>query len=87
MFKECTGLESELADEGSPEPDMWKFLPETEDPESIEDSIEGKGSRSGSRLRWMSNGGGVCAFCRGDAVYDRGAKGRCDDGGGRPDAD
>jgi len=76
-----TGLESERA---SPETGRWKFFPETEDPESREDSIDGNGSRSGSRVRWASyDGGGVSAFWRGDAVYDRGWNGRCDVGGGR----
>lgn len=41
-----SGLESE---EGSPDPDIWKFLPDME--ESTDDSMDGNGSRSLSRLR------------------------------------
>lgn len=52
---------------------MWKFLPETmEELESREDSMEGNGSRSLSRLLWGSYGGGVRAFWSGEAVYETG---------------
>lgn len=43
------------------------FLPDVVDAESIEDSIEGKGSRSPSRLR-VSKGGGVRDLCKGEAA-------------------
>lgn len=48
-----TGLESELADGATPENDDAKFLPvpDADDMESSEDSIDGNGSRSLSRLR------------------------------------
>lgn len=65
-----TGLESELMERAMPEVDEWKFLPEAEDMESREDSIDGNGSRSLSRPRWPSKGGGVSDLCNGEAVYE-----------------
>ena len=62
-----TGLESELMERAMPE---WKFLPEAVDMESREDSMDGNGSRSLSRLRWPSKGGGVSDLCNGEAVYE-----------------
>lgn len=50
---------------GSPDAEMWKFWPEPV--LSIEDSTDGKGS--GSFGPSGSGGGGVNAFCSGDAVY------------------
>jgi hypothetical protein len=55
----------EEADFGSPDAEMWKLCPEPV--LSIEDSTEGKGS--GSFGPSGSGGGGVKAFCSGDAVY------------------
>jgi len=40
---------------------MWKLVPDVAD--SIDDSTDGKGCRSDN-----SGGGGVNAFCSGDAV-------------------
>lgn len=55
------------------------------DVESKDDSIDGNGSKSASRLRENSYGGGVKDLCKGDAVYDcGGGKERWDVGGGRP---
>lgn len=65
-----TGLESELIERAMPEADEGKFLPEAEDMESSEDSMDGKGSRSLSRPRWPSNGGGVSDLCNGEAAYE-----------------
>jgi hypothetical protein len=49
----------------SPDAGIWKFCP---DPAlSIEDSTDGKGS--GSFGPSGSGGGGVRAFCSGEAVY------------------
>jgi hypothetical protein len=62
-----TGLESEFAEVPMFLPKL-KFLPDEVDAESIEDSIEGNGSRS-SRLR-VSKGGGVRDLCKGDAAYE-----------------
>lgn len=64
------GLPSELMDGATPEIDDAKFLPvpDAEDMESSEDSMDGNGSRSLSRLRWFSNGGGVNALCKGEAA-------------------
>jgi hypothetical protein len=62
-----TGLESELMERAMLE---WKFLPEAEDMESREDSMDGNGSRSLSRPRWPSKGGGVSDLCNGEAVYE-----------------
>jgi hypothetical protein len=63
-----TGLESELTDGATPETEDAKFLPDAEDIESSDDSIDGNGSKSLSRPRWVSNGGGVKALCRGEAA-------------------
>lgn len=63
-----TGLESELIDRAIP--DEGKFFPEAVDMESSDDSIDGNGSKSLSRPRWPSNGGGVSDLCRGDAAYE-----------------
>lgn len=63
-----TGLESELMDRAIPEAEEGKFFPDAEDMESSEDSIDGNGSRSLSRPRWPSNGGGVSDLCRGEAA-------------------
>lgn len=65
-----TGLESEFMDGATPEMDDAKFLPlpDADDIESSDDSIDGNGSRSLSRLRWFSNGGGVNALCKGEAA-------------------
>ena len=50
---------------GSPEAGMWKFCP---DPAlSIDDSTDGNGS--GSFGPSGSGGGGVKAFCSGEALY------------------
>lgn len=57
---------------------MWKFFPETVEFESREDSTDGNGSRSVSGPPCGSYGGGVRAFCSGDAVYESGWNGRCD---------
>jgi hypothetical protein len=48
-----TGLESEFIDGATPDIDDAKFLPvpDADDIESSDDSIEGNGSRSLSRLR------------------------------------
>lgn len=64
-----TGLESELMERAMPDADEGKFFPEV-DIESREDSMDGKGSRSLSRPRWPSNGGGVSDLCNGEAVYE-----------------
>lgn len=58
---------------------MWKFLPEVMELLSRDDSTDGKGSRSVSGPERGSKGGGVRAFCSGDAVYDGGWKCRWDD--------
>ena len=76
-----TGLESELTDPVRflPNPNVF---PEADDAESREDSMDGNGSRSLSRLR-ISNGGGVRDLCKGDAAYECGWNGRCEAGGGK----
>lgn len=61
-----TGLESELIDRAIPAD--GKFFPDAVDMESKDDSIDGKGSKSLSRPRWLSYGGGVSDLCRGDAA-------------------
>lgn len=61
------GLESEFI-EGAIADAPDRFLPDAEDMESSEDSIDGNGSKSLSRLRWFSYGGGVNALCKGDAA-------------------
>lgn len=66
-----TGLESEFMefmDGATPETEEAKFLPDAEDMESSDDSIDGNGSKSLSRLRWFSYGGGVNALCKGEAA-------------------
>lgn len=65
-----TGLESELTECATPDVDDGKFLPDAVDMESSDDSIEGNGSRSLSRPRWPSNGGGVSDLCNGEAAYE-----------------
>ncbi len=64
-----TGLESELTERAMPDTDVAKFFPEV-DIESREDSMDGKGSRSLSRPRRPSKGGGVSDLCNGEAVYE-----------------
>jgi hypothetical protein len=79
-----TGLESEFMDGATPETDEAKFLPEAEDMESRDDSIDGNGSKSLSRLRLFSYGGGVNDLCKGEAAYECCGKGRCEEIGGSP---
>lgn len=64
-----TGLESELMERAMPDVEEGKLFPEV-DIESKEDSMDGKGSRSLSRPRWPSKGGGVSDLCNGEAVYE-----------------
>jgi hypothetical protein len=63
-----TGLESELTEWAGPDADDGKFFPDAVDMESSEDSMDGNGSRSLSRPRWLSNGGGVSDLCKGEAA-------------------
>lgn len=77
-----TGLESEFTECAIPDDEGGKFFPEALDIESSEDSIEGNGSMSLSRLRGPSNGGGVRDLCSGEAVYEWGGNWRFR--GGRP---
>lgn len=46
-----TGLESEFMDGATPETEDAKFRPDAEDMESRDDSMDGNGSKSLSRLR------------------------------------
>lgn len=71
----------------TPDADDGKFFPDAVDMESSDDSIDGNGSRSLSRPRWPSNGGGVSELCKGDAAYELGGNWRCELSGGRPDPD
>lgn len=61
-----TGLESFIGGPKRPTP----ILPDVVDAESSDDSMDGNGSRSLSRLRDRSYGGGVRDLCRGDAAYE-----------------
>lgn len=62
------GLESECT-EGAKLRETGKCLPEADEAESSDDSMDGKGSRSESRPRRReSNGGGVRDLCSGEAV-------------------
>lgn len=61
------GLESECT-EGARLRETGKCLPEADDAESSDDSMDGKGSRSESRPRRESKGGGVSDLCNGEAV-------------------
>lgn len=79
-----TGLESEFMEGATPETDDAKFLPDAEDMESSDDSIDGNGSKSLSRPRWFSYGGGVNDLCKGEAAYECGGNGRCEEIGGNP---
>lgn len=53
-----------------PDVDDGKFFPDAADIESSDDSMDGNGSRSLSRPRGPSNGGGVSDLCSGEAVYE-----------------
>lgn len=77
-----TGLESEFTEWASPDDEGGKFFPEALDIESRDDSIDGNGSMSLSRLRGPSNGGGVRDLCSGEAVYEWGGNWRFR--GGKP---
>jgi hypothetical protein len=77
-----TGLESEFIDRAIPDDAEGKFFPDAEDMESSDDSIDGNGSRSLSRPRGPSYGGGVSDLCSGEAAYEYG--GNCRLRGGSP---